>query len=655
MAQGGHGGVLVGVAAAGADVLGVTGLGAGGLHNGVLVVVAQGVEGLGHSVAAAGAGAGLLAVLGAGGSGGDYELAHVVAQGGHGAVLVGVAAAGADVLGVAAFGAGGLHNGVHVVVAQRLQDFGLAVVAAGALAGLLAGGGAAGLGIIGPLAHVVAQSVDGGIELLGELLILEALVVELAVRIGAVPVGFIAGLGTGRIGGEDQLRIMDVYLADPEVAAEFVPVAVAVGVEVDHHVAGMVFVNGILGAHAVGIPDGDGVVLHLDDLDLLVLVQSGLEHELVLRIVRVDDKEVRGVDAVHVPIRLGGKQIIAVVEQTDVLGPEHRVADAAVGHQIVAARNAGQRIDAVLFSRGLRVVQNGDLLVGRVVASGAGHVVRPAGLGTGRGLALVLNQIVAQSFHRLGLGLAADGALVHPLAGLDAGGLAVHDPVAPGVARSRNRLGLCRVAVETLVFPLALIGAGGIEGHEPLAPAVVAGIGEVAVLGLVAAGALVGGPATVHAGGLFDVNYDGEVVAQGGLAGNLDLLAGQLAFVDGVAVLGAGGLVLFRGTGGIEVAARVGCEAIFAAGTDIVDHVVVLADVVKDVQISGLFAVVVDDKHVVVDDVQIREIDVVAVHIDVLGDQFLAGPLLVQIARGAPGPDVDLVAVGLIHNEDRDD
>ena len=172
----------------------------------------------------------------------------------------------------------------------------------------------------------------------------------------------------------------------------------------------------------------------------------------------------------------------------------------------------------------------------------------------------------------------------------------------------------------------------------------------------IAAGALVALITILGAGGGDFLDQIREVVAQGGLAVDLDLYSGQQTGVGSIAGLGAGGLVHFRGIGGVDVVTNGRGNAVLAG--DKVNHVIFSCGVVNNVQIAGLGQAVAsgEENMVVVEDVQIRDVVVVAVHIGAFGFQKLTGPGLIQVAAVFfPSPGVEFIAVALINDIDRDD
>ena len=667
---------LVAVVAADALVDGLAALGAGGLdHLEDLVAVAQGVHGLGLKVVAAGALAFLLALLGAAGLDGEGPFAHVVAQGRGLVVGVAVTAAGAGVGGVAALGAGGLGDDGNVVVAQRL-DHGLC-------------------------------------DLLGQGLVGEVALMERAALVGAAVVGDSAGLGAGGGNRVNEFGAVDVDLADPEEAAVLVevgPVRLAVGVEVDVDLAGMIGVHGVLGVKALGIPAGDLVVLHLDDLERLADGQVGVQLVLVF-VVGVGPEDVSGLDAVHVPIGVGGEQIVAVVQHADVLAAQHGAAALTGDDQIIAAGLAEFGGDIALLRRfsgivAQRIIFHLLAVLQVLAADGAvGDQLVDAALGAGGLLPLQvfldgLAGDVAGGGDRLGLDLVADGALAGLHAVLGAGGFGGGLPLAPGVAgggdliglgfqnclaalaadhqivragcgtgglhavllgsgqlhmaQSLDGLGLGGVADGALAGLLAVLGAGGGRGDLPFAPVMARSLDHRG-LGQVAAGAFTGLLAVLGAGGGRGDFPLAPVVAQSGLAVHLYGLVGQQAVVGGITGLGAGGLGDLCGIGGVDVAGGRGIDAVAAAGEEIVDHVVFSARVGDDVQIVGLDVAAVEDEHIIAVDVHVNEVIVVAVHIEAFGGQRRTGPAAVQFACAAPDIGIEGIAVGGVHHEDRDD
>ena len=147
------------------------------------------------------------------------------------------------------------------------------------------------------------------------------------------------------------LRCVMMDHADPEVSAELGPFATfTVGVEVDCHVAVMVGVNSVLHAFTVRIPSGNHTVLNVYDLDLLTHGQAGVQHHLIA-VVGVRPEDVPGVDAVHVPIGIGGEQVVAVVKRPDMFPAQFLVACVTVGNKIVSAFYAELRINNLLRDR----------------------------------------------------------------------------------------------------------------------------------------------------------------------------------------------------------------------------------------------------------------------------------------------------------------
>ena len=402
-----------------------------------------------------------------------------------------------------------------------------------------AGGGAVGLDLVFPdgLAGGVARGGDRQIgDLDGKIFVLEILAGEIAAFGVAVPVGLRAGLGAGGENLIDADRVMDVGGADPDEAVQNAPVILAVGVEVDVDLAGVLGVHGVLGVVALGIPAGDPVVLHLDDLDLLTLSQLGVQQVLVV-IVGVLSEDVPGVDAVDVPI--GPDQVVAVEEQTDVFAGEFLTADGTVDDLVEAALyaesglclvldhglaggvarglvrhgHAGEflaadgAVDDLVMAAGLgagggdHILLNsraGGVAVGReevvvhCIAAVGAHIDGVALLGAGRRDDLLRLVGVACGLDGLGLDLVADGALAGPLAVLGAGGGGGNGPFAPVVARSLDHRGLGRVAAGAFMGLLAVLGAGGLSDDGPLAPVVAGGGIHELVLGKLFGQLLVG-------------------------------------------------------------------------------------------------------------------------------------------------------------------
>ena len=231
------------------------------------------------------------------------------------------------------------------------------------------------------LLPVVAGGGDHGIrEFLGQGLIREELGVVFAVRVGAAVVCLDAGLRAGGGNLRYELRSVDVGAADPEVAAEFLPGLARARLEVNHYIPCVIGGDCILVIHTVGIPGSDLAVLHLDDLDLLPLGQSGNQLIFVL-IALVYAEQLFRVDAVNVPFR--PDQIIAVHQKLDVLHPSQlSVATGAVGHHVAFARNAGGGFDDIL----------GDRIAGQMSKRGEGELL----VGLLLGQALVGKLLVGQ-------------------------------------------------------------------------------------------------------------------------------------------------------------------------------------------------------------------------------------------------------------------